>query len=519
MQSLSSNTPAFTGRLTPCNAAEYICNRVENVVVAAVALHKVAQFGVNHGTEAVCSAVTIWTGVEMLLAGNLMTGAGITLAGTKQALNILYPAQTDVKELLQNARAGIDMITILEKANQDTFANVDANLNIVKQNVQDLEARLKDIRNIADRGSKKLKAQKEKAAGLYQEALQSFKKTQLILNHSQSQINRANLNFTFALCRIDELVNLAQEQGGDLEERVARFATLSKEIHSECTDAKQVLEEGNSGLTEGLQCLNEALTKFNAATYEAGKASQMALSKFEKIKSRAQIEESCQGKIEEIRSELNQAKERSEDILAIAHQTDSYLAQAEELSDVKFGYQSIILGGGVGACLGAAFGGGMGAFAAAPAGVVAYHNRETIGNLLFGKDPEATPAKPTPKNPVTYEFNKHSSGFWGRYIQKRGSETVGRIAIDLGDDKSTLSLTFNFNKKEVISRKELKNVYEELSQRLSDERITPEACLAIITRLENLEIDRGSRGRAKGVIPQNDPFFNELKRRANRLMN
>lgn len=519
MQSPSLGTPTLTSRFTQCSAAAYVCNRVENVVVAAVALHKVAQFGVNHGTEAVCSAVTIWTGVEMLLAGDYMTGAGITFAGTKQALNILYPAQTDVKELLQNARAGIDMITILEQANQDTFANVDANLNIVKQNVQDLETRLKDIRNIADRGSKKLKAQKEKAAGLYQEALQSFKKTQMILNRSQSQISEANFKFTLALCRMDTLVELAQEEGGDLKEKVARFAALSQEIHSECTDAKQVLEGGNSGLTDGLLCLNEALTKFNAATYEAGKASQMALSKLEKIKARAQIEESCQGKIEEIRSELNQAKERGQDILAIAEQTDSYLAQAEELSEVKFGYQSIILGGGVGACLGAAFGGGMAAFAAAPAGVVAYHNRESIGNLLFGKDPEAIPAKPTPKNPVTYEFNKHSSGFWGRYIQKRGSETVGKIAIDLGDDKAALSLNFNFNKKDIVSRKELKHVYEVLSERLTDGLLTAKACLAIITRLENLEIDRGSRGRAKGVISQKDPFFNELKRRANRLMN
>lgn len=515
----SSAAPVAQGMVfSATNAAAYVCKRTQNVMLAASALHAMAKFGVKHGVEAVCGGATLTAGLGMLFNGNFFSGAGLTIAGAKQIYNILKPVETDVKELLQNARSGLDMITILEKANQDSFANVDANLVIVADNVKKLEESLNSIRQLADHGSKKVRTQKEKANALYAEAMTLFQQTQGVFVRAQSQVSGANTQFATALSRIEELIELAQTTGGDQMAKIEEFSRLSKEIHSECSNAKEKLEGGNKALTDGIMLLNDAMAKFIAASTESGKAIQMSLNKLDKIKERAErskLEADSQNRVQAIRQELADTQARSNDILNIADQANRDLAEAERLNEVQFGLQSIIIGGGFGAFLGAAFVGPTGAAVGATAGTAAYHNRETIGNFVFGKDPAPVPVIPTTSEPVTYAFNTHSTGFWGRYIQKKGSQTAGKAAIDVGNNEK-LELNFNLNSKKIVARKELKKVYDVLSGKLTDGKITAQECLNVITKMETLTIDRGSRGKVIGLIKTDDAYFAELKRRCHR---
>jgi hypothetical protein len=493
-------------------AADYVCERVKNISIAAKALHTLAKFGVNHGTEAVCGAATIATGLGMAWAGNLFSGLSLVTAGGKQFYNILKPNETDAKQLLQDARAGVDMITLLEKANQDSFTKVDSNLESVARNIKNLEEGLNSIQSMADHGSKKIRAQKEKATFLYQEAMVLFSKAQETFMNAQSNIRDANSQFAVALSRIEDLVELANSDGGDPKSKIEEFNRLAQEVQSECTEAKEKLDHGNEVLNDGNKFLDQALAKFVDASTESGKAIGIAFSKLDKIKERAKravIESECQNQVQTIRQELVEVKARSNDILAIAQQVDQDLGKAEELNEKQYGLESIVIGGVAGAYFLGPYG--------APLGIVAYHNREKISNLLFGADAKPEPVQPTIAEPVTYAFNNHSTGFWGRYIQKKSSETAGIAAIDLGNNEK-LEINFNFNNKETVSRKELKKVYDKLSEKLSANKMTPQDCLNVIKKLETIQINRGSRGNTTGFIKSNDVYFTELTRRCSSQM-
>ena len=517
MEPLNIVTPQGVTKGTESQAVgAYICKRMEQVVTTAVALRKLSEMTINHGGHLVCIATTLCAGLGSIYNGDFFTGGAITAVAAREAYNLLSEDKTDVQQLLQDASAGIDMIKTLEQANQKSFENVDGNLNLVSQNMLNLEERLNDIRLLATQENKEIEEQKEKTLLLYQQAHALFTQTHQILNQSKQQIGTSNDQFAEALNQIGDLVELAQEEEGDFKDRAEQFAELSQQIYKDCTQAKETLEQGNQALNQGLSLLNGALIKFNEATFEAGIASHMVNTAMEKIKDRAQVEENCHNKIDEIRTELNEVKLRNQDIQAISDEVQADINEAKRKSEEKFGLASVILGGGLGAMFGAVASGGTAAAAGAVTGTVAYHNREKIGDFLFGKDPEPVPAKPTNMEPVTFKFNDKSSGFWGRYIAKRPSFTKGKVSIDLANGE-ILTFKYDLNAKHKVAKNDLRNLFEKLSKLLNEDPQYAGACLNILNKLETKMIDRGDRHRpSRGFISAKDPYFADLKRRATR---
>lgn len=490
-----------------------ICDRMESVVVTSVALVKLAQFSVNHGGRLVTAATTLLVGLERVYNGDLFTGGTLAAVGAREAYNVLSTKQADVQRLLQDASAGVDMIKTLEQANQSSFDSVEVNLTAVQTHMLDLEERCKKIEHLATQGSAELDEQKTKTVALYKEAGELFKQTLDTLNNSKGKMKSSGGKFSGAIDNIGLLVELAQQEKGDFKERAAQFAELSKKIYQECLEAKGILEEGHQALSEGLTLLNQALAKFHDATFEAGKTVEMAQSVMEKVKAQAQIEQKSESHVADIKKELQTMQGRNKAILAIADEVQEDIEEAQQLMETKFGYESIILGGGTGAFLGAVFSGGLAAGTGAIGGTVAYHNRESIGNVLFGKDAEPVPSRPSLSNPVTFEFNQKSSGFWGRYISKRPSYTNGKLSIDVGGE--TVSFKFNLNDKHKVSRKDLWTLYQKLSKKLDQDPSFGPACLKILNSLSTVKIERGGRHKtALGFISVNDPYFSDLIMRA-----
>lgn len=518
MIQLQANAASMGSRIESKEVGNYICIRMGKVVTTAVALHKIAQFSVNHGGHLACAATTIVAGLGSLYRGDFLMGGTLTALGVKEAYQLLQSNQSEVQRLLEDAGAGIDMIKTLEQANQSSFEHVNVNLNSVTQSIEDLEGKLSAIKSVATRGSKKLERQKEKNLRLFQGAEELFKQSQAILNQSKTQIDTANNQFGGALQKIQVLVALAQEEKGDFQEKAKRFAELSKQIFDECGNAKGILEEGNCALNEGLTLLNNATRLFNLATFEAGKTTEMANAQLKEIELQALSETSCQDQLSAIKEELQEVQSRNQNILHIADVVQGDLEAAEQAAMNQFGYQSLILGGGTGAFLGAMFSGGTAASAGAVAGTVAYHNRESIGNYLFGKDPEPAPVLPSRQDPLTFEFNAKSSGLWGRFFEKRGSVTKGKVSLDLGDG-DVVSFKFNLNDKHKIAKKDLYHLYRQLSAKLDQDPKYAASCLRLLDRLATTEINRGEKKKsAYGFISTNDPYFADLKSKAKKLL-
>ncbi len=505
----------------------YICQRMQTIAFAALTLKAAAQFTVNYGVEATCAVTTIAAGFANITNGNFFVGTGLAVAGAQQVYKLLCGYKTDVTSLLQDASAGVDMIKTLNEANQKSFDHMNANLNLVTQNVQDLEKRLQDINNLATHGSKKLQKKKEEVAQLYKESNALFKQAQSIFSQSKEELGQSSEQFAQALSKIEELVALAQQEGGDFKEKVDQFSKLSNQIYNECLAAKGKLDNGNARFDQGLQLFTQALSTYNVATLEAGKAMQQAQSRLERILKRGKIEQSCQAKIAEIKSEVAEVQLRNKAIGKIADEVQSDVEEAQKKMGMKFGLESLILGGGFGAFTGAILSGGMAAGAGAVVGTMAYHNRKIISDGVIGKDPEPAVAKPTTVNPVTYEFNPYSSGLWGRHYEKRPSRTLGKLAIDLGQGQ-VMSLSFDLNAKRKISRKDTKDLYKRFEEQLNEEdkQISPaqlkqnaQRCLDILAKLESTVIHRGDNHRAcTGFIYNDDPYFMVLKEKAKRLI-
>ncbi len=498
--------------MTAPSVGSKLCQTVEVVVTTAVALQKITEFAANKGTDALCGTATTLTGLNYLYSGDFILGGTLTVAGAFK----LYKTwgknydKSEVTRLIGDAKAGVQMIQTLEEANKESFSKVDANLDLVSQNVEKLTGQLADINELATNGNQDLEKQKAVASQLYQEANELFTQARQALQESRKEIGEADQLFTDALNQFGSLLQSAQSETGSFEERVELFTNDAKIVHKQCLDAKTHLETSGTSFDKALLILQAAIDKNNEASLEAGKALQMATDSLKMIQAKAEIENDCQEEIQVIRDELDDIKERKKIQGDLLQDVYDDLTQAEQINESNWGTFSVCVGAPLGFIAGNAIGGMIGGATGVPVGVQLVHDRKKIGNFLFGADPVPTPAAPTSKNPVTFKFNEKSSGFWGRYIDKRPSYTVGKSAVDLGDEH--VSYDFNLNDKNRISKKNLLDLSNRLADKLDKGIITPEYCLQILSNLETLEIDRDKyHQKAVGLIPQNSPYFGNVR--------
>ncbi|WP_068466479.1 hypothetical protein [Candidatus Protochlamydia phocaeensis] len=497
-----------------------ICNTIKNVAIAAVALKNATEFASHRGMRFLTAGTTLATGLSSLYTGNIMTGLTFTAIGAKEMYNMFGTNydESEVKRLIGDTQAGIKMIQTLEEANGKSYEIVNGNLGIVNTNLQELKSRMENIRSLAVEGSQKLEEQKTKTTKLYQEAEALFLKAQVSFADSKESINQSDNLFEKALKRFSKVIDIAQEEVSELnaEEKVNLFATEAKDAYEECLAARSVLQQSGQSLDEGMKILEQAISKYNEASMEAGKTDELAKHELEAIAREAdtqKIEEETQEKIDEMQSELNLIKARHQDKALLLEAASEDLEEAQQLLDQQWGTFSIIVGGGLGALGGGAMFGGLGTVGGIAVGAKLVHERHKIGEFIFGADPEPAP-QATPKNPVQFEFNAHSTGFWGRFIEKRQSYTAGKVSVDVGNGEQ-MSVKFNLNDKSKISKKDLEKVASRLLNNLRDNKVSAEHCLKVIDQLQNMYVERDKKHKASiGFVSQKDAvYFNELKRK------
>lgn len=487
-----------------------VCTRIQAIVAAAVALQKMTKLAVNHGAGLTCAGTTIATGLGHLYSGDVFKGTFLTAAGAKEIYNILNKENNrqEVMGLLNNAGAGIDMIQTLEVANGESLKTVDKNLDLVRNNVKRLNHHLSLVKNIATEGSEELKVQKKKASRLYKEANKLFAQAQEKFEISQKRIEKSSSTFEKALEGFSDLYKLANQKD-DNEKTLDAFIKLATKIHRQCKAAQDVLEDGNGELNEGIELLNQAIEKQQEAAVEAGIALCRAKSRLDTIKHQ-EVEKAYEEKIETIQTELNSIKARHADVLTIIPQTQQNIEQAKEI--VEGGYNNAdLLMAGVGATAGNAL---LGPVVGIPLGVAASvaikKNHMAVADYVFGIK-EEQPKAPVNHEVISYQFDQHSCGYWGRYVAKRQSWTVGTIFIRIGE--CLMNLRFNLNKKESLSDKDLFRIQCTLADQLNKGLISPTACLKIIDQLETNTLDRGIKQVVKkGFISPNSVYFSEIRR-------
>ncbi len=97
----------------------------------------------------------------------------------------------------------------------------------------------------------------------------------------------------------------------------------------------------------------------------------------------------------------------------------------------------------------------------------------------------------------------------GPFICNRASQTAGQVTIQLGNEES-VSYSFNLNDtkrtRSPICQNDLVDLGKRLTEQLRAGLITPEFCQDILTKLEDIQIDRGDQHSAtKGFLRKDTP--------------
>lgn len=498
------------------NKTQHLCSRVKDLVAVTETLMKVAGFVKDQGATLVTGAATIYTGAGMMGTGiGFIPGLLVTGTGIIHLLKAFQEDKTDVTELLENARAGVDMIGVLNDANLASYNHMGAHLQTIDENVGALTHKLGRIQEIASVGREEIGRKKDEASALYRESLTLYEQSRSVLREGQDKIAAANHQLKEAIHQLKDLAHLAQEEEGDMVEKLRQFNYMASQIHEQCMAAQKLLDEGEDILLKGLKLSEAAHTKNEKAHFAEGEAIAMAESALrlmqKETEHKAEVADLKKAS-DAMHEELNAVTDRAQALSEVAQDIKENLDGAEQAIQGMIGTESLIIGGGTGAALGAFLGGPVTSAAGAIAGAKIYHHRKKINGLVFPKK-ETVPQPPTKEAPLTYKFKEHSTG-WVGWWYARPSETVGTIALQLGQD--TLYIPYNCNHAPAISISDQVHISKKLQELLDKKQLSKEECLNIITRMETEEVSRGSRGKLKGFISPDSPYFKDLKRQCNR---
>lgn len=503
--------------------SQHICSKMDKLLSGAIALKKIAEVASDHGNRGICAGITLATGIGYLTNGDVFVGGIATFAGLKEVVNIwrVVNSKSDIASLLNDANAGVDMIKTVEAANSESFQVVGTNLNIIRKSVQKMNDRMAKIKSISTEGQKDIEELKTQTSELYEDAEDQFSTAKTSFKLSQAKFNQANKIFVRSLQQFDQLLQLAQTAEVNDSEKLAQFITIAKRIQKQCLAAQEVIKQGNQQMNTGLNALELAQQKERDAYGQSILAMERAKNKLELIETQAKIKKEYEKKVDDTKDELDHIQARNKDIKALLNELSADLKETKKLSDDKFGTISVMLGVIPGAVTGFGVGSWAGAVVGGYGGGEMIHHRNAlinkVDNLINGPI-TLIDKNPNKKELVKIKFNSRSTGWYNRFIKRATqSYTVGMVDIQIGNQ--VVSWPFDLSKDYKISKPNLYELQQLLGKEVISGKITAQECLNVISQLETQFIDRGPNNKAQtGLMTSNSPYFNELKRTCEKLV-
>lgn len=505
------------------NIGTYICKKMEDMIAGAIALQKLSEIVIEHGSRTITAGITLAVGLGYISSGQVFKGSVATIAGLAEAINIWEAVnpKNDIICLLNDANAGVGMIKTLEEANGESFKIVDTNLNIIRNKIKKMNDQMEKIKVIAVEGQTEIEILKKEASELYEDAHEEFLVAKNSFKKSQKKFTQANTVFVEASKKFEELSSLAQETDLTDCEKLNSFIEIAKKIQVECLLGQELMEKGNELINCGMGCLDSAHEKEIEAQGKIVIAMERAKSKLAIIEAQAVIKREYEAKVDETKDELDHIKARNQDVKVLLQEISSDLKEARKLSEDKFGTTSIVLGVIPGAVAGFSAGGFTGAVLGGMGGGTFVHSRGEIAakidNLVNGPI-IFVEADSNQEELVKVKFSSRPSGWFNRFVKQiPQSFTVGVIDITIGN--SVVTFPFNLNKNSPISKCNLYELQQVLGKKVVANEITAQECLDIISELENKYIERGQNHKAHtGLIASNSSYFTELKRACSKLV-
>lgn len=475
-----------------------LLNRAETIFNKTKELRSFVQSASAHPMRAGCSIVSLLVGLGSLLTGDLFSGTVATICGAKELWNLSHPDSiAGLERLFNDIHADVGMIHTLEEANQESCRTVQSNLGLISQGVTTLHNQLDSIAKINADGlsnvqNKKTEALEQNAAAIteYEKATKLFQSAQEKLTQSQTQYGQCGQFFT----TIDRLAK-NEDPNVTVQEKIDALLQAAGSASEACRTGKTLLDTAALDLAYALDALQRADTLKDRATTAFAQATQMAEDALQAGAERTAYTHECQQTIEATQQEMSRIQLRSQQIISLILDLRDDINAAKAEAQGRFGLTEVSAGIAVAAVMVPPLGLTYGAITGFSA-MFAVRNTPTISsaasavyNYVMGIE-VPLPEPMQESELIRAEFSETSSGYWGYYVKRTPSTTVGTIQVNLGRNH-VIALPFNLNQRDKIAKADLLGLFHVLTLSVTNGSLTPLRCLEILNQLETITMDRG----------------------------
>ena len=445
-----------------------------------------------------CSVITLATGIASIYAGDVITGGVATVIGAKEIYNQCSSGNNStLHHLLNDINADVDMITTLEEGQQQSLKLVEENLYLIRNDVSNLYHRLDQIRNLNTATLDRIEEDKWQAYAKGIAAKLEFRKALEAFDQVKSSFSSSKEHYRKAADFFVRIQKIASDEDAQkpLVEKVNALVDEAKLANQFCFQGKKELDAAELSFAKAMETLSRASNLKDEALVEITKAVQNAENALKVGIEKAQYTEECKERIGTAQAELQEMKQRSDDIMDLLREMSNDVKKAKKESQKKLNFSDAAVGIGTGVFCSSL--GAVSAFAFGVTAAYAWHNGSTIVdttkkvyNFFFGEP--LLPPQPMRKDElIRVELDAHSSGYYGKWVEGRTSYTYGHVDIQLSETE-ICQFRFDLNQAEYpISKEDLFTLYSRMFEKLKDGSMTPARCKSMLTQLERQTIPRG----------------------------
>lgn len=466
-----------------------------------------------------CSVACLVTGLSTLYSGEV-SGVVPTVLGAKELYNLSHRKETTtLQKLLNEIHADVDMVKMIEEGQQKSYEMIDANLSLIKKDVTTLYDQLDQIKELNTNGLESLTKEKHlayeqgvRAKQAYQQAIDLFFEAKSVFGNSKEVYGKCAQYFR-------SIQEIATQEGQDvsIQERLDSLLKIVEVANKECLQGKQQLDQADQKLMDAMKAFARAITLKDQAITLMARTVQSAEDTFHLNLEKAQYTKDCQRRVEETKKQLEEVKEKSEDVMRLLDEMAVDVKRAKVEAANKLDPSDVVVGIGAGVVLAPVLG-SVSAIATGVTAAYAWHNGTSIAKTTqkvfnyFRGTSNPAPQPMANEEILQVHFQERSSGYFGAWIKRRGSFTLGTIPINLGNGHIQ-ELPFDLNQKDYpVAKEHLFSLYKTLFTKTKEGSLSPARCKDILDKLENVQLDRGGlHPSTKGVIRRNQAAYGLTK--------
>ena len=327
--------------------------------------------------------------------------------------------------------------------------------NLLRSGTQEMEELSEKVRQMAVEGQEQIRSRKDAAMKSHKQADNLNRRAQDFYRNSQRSMQEATDKIAEISPKLKMLFGIINSKEGTFSERAKKFQDLAGEIDRNWKDVEKLMFSANESLNEGQQASDQAFQFVKKAqneliqlANEAAKNCRHQEKVANEMIAKCQDSQKENGRMRELVKDLQECLEESQKLLAkaVAKIQEAQQQVTYTFGEVLSACSSTVGGLYLGAMVGLSGGWLLaGAALATVGGVYAFAIGISLLRMLWITvlaSPRIKRNLQDTQNDLTFKSDT-STGYYGRYVQRKQSQTEGVLEVNLGGEKMQIKANFN----------------------------------------------------------------------------